>query len=87
MGLAIRNCEGVAGIWATKLEFFWMSPKEKLRLNLGEDLFFWRSPHFGQKIRLKLIKIRLKSGARSHDVFSSIQNSPPPKQIPGYAPG
>ena len=54
------------------------SCKGQKRYNFGEDLFFGRSPHFGRKIRLYLIKDRLKSGSRSFDVFSSLQNSPPP---------
>ena len=37
-----------------------------------------RSPYFGQKNRLNLIKDRSKSRSRSFDVVSSLQNSPPP---------
>ena len=84
----MRSCEGLAVIWTGKLEFFFLtSPKvaPKNQLDFGEDLFFWRSPEFGRKNRLNLIKARLKSGSKSFNVFSSFQNSPP-VQIPGYAP-
>ena len=54
MGLAIRRCEGLAVIWTTKLDFFFLiSPKvgQKHQLNLGEDIFFWRPRNFGRKNR------------------------------------
>ena len=68
--------------------FFLRSPKfgQKKQLILSEDLFFWRSPKFGKKNRLNLIEDRSKCGSRSFDVAFSLQNSPPPFQIPGYAP-
>ena len=52
----------------------------KKRPNFGEDLFFGRrgrSSYFGQKNRPNLITDRSKSGSRSCDVVSSLQNSPP----------
>ena len=66
--------------------FFFRSPKFGLknRPNFGEDLFFWRSSEFGLKNRLNLSEDQRKSGSRSFDVVSKLQNSPP-MQIPGYA--
>ena len=67
----------------------WFRP-EKLGFSLSEYLFFffffWRPFQFGQKNWLNLMKDRSKPGLRLFDVVSSLQNSPPPMQIPGYAP-
>ena len=51
-----------------------------------KTFFFWRSSEFGLKNRLTLSEDQRKSGSRSFDVASSLQNSPLPMQIPGYAP-
>ena len=61
----------------------------KLGFSLAEDLFFLRSPDFGQQNGLNLSEDRPKSGSRSFDVVSILRKSPPPPrplQIPGYAP-
>ena len=51
-------------------------PPEKLGFSLVEDIFFlfWRSPKFGQKNQLNLSEDRSKSGSRSLEVVSSLQN-------------
>ena len=42
-----------------------------------KTFYFWRSPKFGHKNRLNLNEDQPKSGSRSFDVVSSLQNSPP----------
>ena len=59
---------------------------DKKKPTKSKRIFFvLRSSKFGQKNRLNLSKDRSKFGSRSFDVVSSLQNSPPPLQIPGYA--
>ena len=55
-------------------------------ISVDTFIFCWRSPIFGDKNRLNSIEDRLKSRSRSFDVASSLQNTPPTLQIPGYAP-
>ena len=63
-----------------------------MKIGQGPDVistkkpFLGGSPKFGQKKRLNLRKDQPKSGSSTFDVVSSLRNSPPPLQIPGYAP-
>ena len=54
-------------------------------VRFGEDLFFWRSLHFGRENRLNLLKDRSNLG-QDRLMFFPASKTVPPMQIPGYAP-